>query len=232
MLGRAPPSDDRVATESIPMDKWVQELRLAQEEARKLILANTKSEQQDRVESMPHWSRTWEAGNKVMLWADQKGKGWSKKLSKKWTGPYTIIEVCSPQVVVLEEPNSRNWFTFNIERIKPFNTATPTTLNSSPNKGHYKVEEVLEEHTTDTGRSEYKVKWVGYNNHHNSWVVEEDLHANCLLEQFQASRSSATTDRVQNPWCIALVHFFLGFFGVFLGSNNTKQTKKNQFKPV
>jgi len=53
---------------------------------------------------MPHWSRTWEAGNQVMLQADCKGKGWSKKLSKKWMGPYTIIEVPSPQVVALEEP--------------------------------------------------------------------------------------------------------------------------------
>jgi len=47
MLGRAPPSEDRVATESIPMDEWVQELCIAQEEARKLILANIKSEQKD-----------------------------------------------------------------------------------------------------------------------------------------------------------------------------------------
>jgi len=61
-----------------------------------------------------------------------------------------------------------------------------------------KVEEVLEEHTTNTGRHEYKVKWVGYTNCHSSWIAEEDLHANCLLEQFQASRSSATTDRVQS----------------------------------
>jgi len=68
-----------------------------------------------------------------MLQADCKGKGWSKKLSKKWTGPYTIVEVRSPQVVVLKEPNSRNWFTVNVERIKPFNAATLTTLNSSPN---------------------------------------------------------------------------------------------------
>jgi len=97
-----------------------------------------------------------------------------------------------------EERNSRNWFTINVERIKPFNTATPTTLNSSPNEGHYKFE-VLEERITDTGRHEYKVKWVGYTNCHNSWVLEEDLHANCLLEQFQASRSSATTDGVRNP---------------------------------
>jgi len=71
-----------------------------------------------------------------MLQADRKGKGWSKKLSKKWTGPYTIFEVCSPQVVVLEEPNSRNWLTMNIEWIKPFNAATPTTLNSILKDGH------------------------------------------------------------------------------------------------
>jgi len=133
-----------------------------------------------------------------MLRADRKGKGWSKKLSKMWMGPYTIIEVHSPQVVVLKEPNSRNWLTVNIEWIKPFKTATLTTLNSSSNDGRYEVEEVLEECTTDTGRHEYKVKWVGYTIHHNSWVAEEDLHANCLLEQFQTSRSSVTTDRVQS----------------------------------
>jgi len=98
--------------------------------------------------------------------------------------------------------------TINIERIKPFNAATPTTLNSSLNNGHYEVEEVLKERTTDTGRHKYKVKWVGYTNHHNSWVTEEDLHANHLLEQFQASRSSATTDGVRSSkdgahpgWC-------------------------------
>jgi len=109
----------------------------------------------------------WEAGNQVMLQADSKGKGWSKNLSKKWTGPYTIIEVLSPQVVVLEEPNSRNRLTVNVEWIKPFNAATPTTLNSSSNDGHYEVEEVLEESTMDTGRREYKAKWVGYTNRHN-----------------------------------------------------------------
>jgi len=175
MLGRAPPSKDGAATELITMDEWVQELHIAQEEARKLILANIKSEQQDRVEPMPHWLRMWEAGNQVMLWADCRGKGRSKKLSKKWTGPNTIIEVCSPQVVVLEEPNSRNRLTINVERIKPFNAAIPTALNSSSDNGHYKVEEVLEERTTGTGRCEYKVKWVGYTNCHNSWVAEEDL---------------------------------------------------------
>jgi len=133
-----------------------------------------------------------------MLRADRRGKDRSKKLSKKWTGPYTIIEVHSPQVVVLEEPNSRNRLTINVERIKPFNAANPTTLDSSLNDGHYKVEEILEGRTTDTGRREYKVKWVGYTDRHNNWVVEEDLHANRLLEQFQASRSSATMDRMRS----------------------------------
>jgi len=166
--------------------------------ARKLFSANIRCEQKDQVESMSHWSRTWEAGYQVMLQADCKGKGWSKKLSKKWRGPYTIFEVCSPQVVVVEESNSRNWLTVDVKRIKPFNAATPTTLNSILKDGHYKVEEVLEECTTDTGRHEYKVKWVGYTHCHHTWVAEEDLHANHLLEQFQSSRSSATTDGVWN----------------------------------
>jgi len=74
MLSRAPPSEDGAATESIPMDEWVQELRVAQEEARKLISANIESEQQ---ESTPHRSRTWEADDQVTLRAG-KGKGRSK----------------------------------------------------------------------------------------------------------------------------------------------------------
>jgi len=53
MLGRALPSKDRVATELIPMDEWVQELCVAQKEARKLILANIESEQQDQMEPTP-----------------------------------------------------------------------------------------------------------------------------------------------------------------------------------
>jgi len=67
-------------------------------------------------------------------------------------GPYTIVEIRSPQVVVLEEPNSRNYLIINVKLIKQFNAATPTTHNSSSNNGHYKVKEVLKECTTDTGR--------------------------------------------------------------------------------
>jgi len=44
-------------------------------------------------------------------------QGRSKKLSKKWTGPYTIVEQHSPQVVVLKELN-RNWFTINVKWFK------------------------------------------------------------------------------------------------------------------
>jgi len=43
-------------------------------------------------------------------------------------GPHTSIEVHSPQVVVLEEPNSRNWFTIYFKWIKPFNAATSTPV--------------------------------------------------------------------------------------------------------
>jgi len=76
----------------------------------------------------------------------------------------------------------------NIEWIQLLNSATLTTPNPSLNDRHKKVEEVLKEHTMGTS------KWVGYTNSHNSWVVEEELHANHLLKQFQASKSSETAE--------------------------------------
>jgi len=52
MLGRAPPSEDRAAIELIPMGEWVQALCIAQEEARKLILATLKES------SRTEWSQS------------------------------------------------------------------------------------------------------------------------------------------------------------------------------
>jgi hypothetical protein len=71
-----------------------------------------------KVSSRAEWSQHPVGGEHEKLatrpcYGLTKGKGWSKKLSKKCTGPYTIIEVRSPQGVVLKEPNSRNRFTIN-----------------------------------------------------------------------------------------------------------------------
>jgi len=51
----------------------------------------------------------------------------------------------------------------------------------------FEVKEVLKESTMKTGRREYNVKLFGFTDCHNSWV-------NSLLERFQASKSSVTTD--------------------------------------
>jgi len=64
MLDRAPPSKDGVAKELIQMDEWVQKLRVAQEEARKLILANIKSEQQDCAPSVENLG-SWQPGHSM-----------------------------------------------------------------------------------------------------------------------------------------------------------------------
>jgi len=145
MLGRAPSSEDRAATESILMGKWVQELGVAHEEARKLILANIESEQKTKWRQCPIGQERGKLATRSCYRLTAKERASQRSSSKKWTGPYTIIEIHSPQVVVLEEPNSRNRFTVKVKRIKPFNAATSTTLNSSLNDGHYKVEEVLKE---------------------------------------------------------------------------------------
>jgi len=140
----------------------------------------------------------WEAGNQVMLQADCKGKGQSKKLSKKWTGPYTIFEVRSPQEVLME-PNSKNGFTISVEQIKPFKAATPTTLNSSLKDGHYKVEEVLEELTTDPS-------WLVRTNFNFCWqlanLIPDWTNFHCpgaTLEEHCGGESSGFSMEFQSP---------------------------------
>jgi len=50
----------------------------------------------------------------------------------------------------------------NIELIKPFNTATQTTPNSSSDDRCSKVKDVLKECMMDNGKHAFK--WAGYNN--------------------------------------------------------------------
>jgi len=176
MLGRSPPGEDGAATEPTLMDEWVQELPAAQEEARRLIAASIEGNQQGWVDSTPHRSRTWRHGEQVMLREDCKCKGKSWKLSKKWSGPYRIVEVLSPQVVVLEEPNSHSRTKVNVERIKPFKASPMATQDSGPADGHYKVKEVLEEWTVDNGKLEYLARPTHYWNAFKLVVQPRAVH--------------------------------------------------------
>jgi len=180
------------------MDKWVQELCAAQGEARKLILATLKVGSRTVRSQCTIGQECGKLVTRSCYRLTARARAGQRSSQRSGWVPTPSFEIYSPQVVVLKEPNSRNRFTVNVKWIKLFNAATPTILNSSSNTVHYEVEEVLEECTMDTGKCEFKVKWVGYTNCHNSWVTEEDLHANCRLEQYQASKSSATMDRVQS----------------------------------
>jgi hypothetical protein len=114
----------------------VQELRVAQEEARKLILANIESEQQDQVESMPHWSRTWEAGDQVMLGADHKGKGQSKASRS----PATMDGVRNPRNttdgVQAGRGRWKQWLSHGI----PILIVVAFQWNSNPHSGGFPME--------------------------------------------------------------------------------------------
>jgi len=172
-LSRQPLARLVAAIEPVKRTSNVEELR--EDPAFECILKTINGDESDCpmsnwlywTKSTPHQSRTWEAGNQVMLWADCKVKGWSKKLSKKWMVPHTIIAALKCWFSRSQTVGTSSLI--KVEQIKPFNAATRTILNSSSNEGHYKAEES----TMDTSRYEYKVNWVGYTNH-NSWVTEED----------------------------------------------------------
>jgi Integrase core domain/Chromo (CHRromatin Organisation MOdifier) domain len=64
----------------------------------------------------------------------------------------------------------------------------PTT----PEQKEYEVEAILDEKGPEDGYEDRRffVKWVGYSARHNSWVKEEDLHSDHLLEKWRASRKN------------------------------------------
>ncbi|DAZ94529.1 TPA: hypothetical protein N0F65_001545 [Lagenidium giganteum] len=63
-------------------------------------------------------------------------------------------------------------------------------------EGEFEVEEIIAMQWTRAGRSgrkvrEYRVKWLGYDSTHNSWVSEDDLHCPQFLHEFDSRRRSS-----------------------------------------
>lgn len=51
----------------------------------------------------------------------------------------------------------------------------------------FNVERILN-HKQVGGKQKFLVKWENYDNRHNSWVNEKDLHCNKLLQQYLKSK--------------------------------------------
>ena len=108
----------------------------------------------------------------------------SKKTSDKYAGPYRIAEVIGKQAYRLHLPNHwRIHDVFHVSLLKPYhlregteeiNTTAPDIL--SDGEEVYEVEKIIGEHNwRDTGKRQYKVRWKGFDEEHDTWIYAEEF---------------------------------------------------------
>lgn len=65
--------------------------------------------------------------------------------------------------------------------------------DSSCDGSEYEVEAIVDARTKRNAKTEYLVKWKGWSSHHNSWVDEEDIYCENLIEDFLKNRKEASS---------------------------------------
>lgn len=129
-----------------------------------------------------------EVGDKVLLSTKnlslEDGSG-SRKLNPKYIGPFRILEKVNEVTVKLElsqpmiDRGIHNAFHVSLlrefhddkfEREKP----PPPAIEFDDGHVEYEVERILN-HKRKRGKIQYLVKWLGYADHENSWLLEKDL---------------------------------------------------------
>jgi len=84
------------------------------------------------------------------------------------------------------------------------NFACPPLEIVGGEEGHYKIERILTSHPTRNRKStQYLVKWKGYPNLENSWLLAKELQSACeLLKQFHNHQVQivTTNQALQAQW--------------------------------
>lgn len=117
-------------------------------------------------------------------------------------GPFTVKERKSPVVYELNLPkNLRIHPVFHVSRLKEYRSTTdfPHRSTKPPppevKDGHdeYEVERIVDKRRR-WNRVEYLVKWKGYGDHDNSWVLARDLdNAREAIQDYEDAQASGTT---------------------------------------
>jgi hypothetical protein len=94
-------------------DKWITKLQ----EAQQIIHDQVMVSQDQAKKEMVLQHSTWKGGSYMvgdLVLVQQPMKGQARKLVKKWTGLFNVIQQASPQVIVLHHPKGHN-FKLNME---------------------------------------------------------------------------------------------------------------------
>jgi hypothetical protein len=109
--------------------------------------------------------------------------GTSVKLQRPWAGPYRVIEKISNLNRVIQHVNNpEQRITVHVSQLKPFVASQDT--EDSRRQDELEVQEIVGEQRRG-GKTKYRVRWAGHTKRHDSWVAEEDMGADELLQRWK-----------------------------------------------
>ena len=120
----------------------------------------------------------------------------TRKLSPKFIGPYTIINIISSTAYKLDLPNTLQIHpVFHVSVFKPYH-ADEFGRNQPPpppiiinDEAEYEVELILDKRTF-RGKPQYLVKWFGYPLYNATWEPMTNLqHCRGKIQEFEATRT-------------------------------------------
>ena len=198
------PLDTSVRTETnVPaLSDWLEQLRNANEKARKAIEStNERMAFQANKKRRPCPIRL---GDLVLLSTKNllpEGLTGAKKFMPKFCGPFKVIREITPVTFALDLPEPirerkvHNAFHAKLLRIYHADDSfgreppKPPPLELTDGTQEYEVEKILKKRSR-RGRIQYLVHWKGYPDSENSWILEKDLHAPDLLSEFDRETNS------------------------------------------
>ena len=143
-----------------------------------------------------HLPVTFEIGEKVLL----SGKHIAsrrpfKKLENKFLGPFDVVERIGKQAYRLKLPDRLKQLhdVFHVVLLEPYTARPgyePPAVENIEEDPQWEVEKIVS-HRNIKGKDEYLVKWMGWSQEHNQWMIAEDLNnAETLLEDFKTSNTA------------------------------------------
>jgi hypothetical protein len=178
-----------VPTETLPtLDKVFHDLRDTLEQVKKLYKAA-----QDRQKAYADTKRqdhTFQDGAQVLFSTKNlKVKEGVRKLQPRYIGPFTIVKMVGKNAAKLDFPSTYKIHpVVHVSLLKPYRSdgsfrPLPPAPESIGGHQYYKVERILSHRTRTSGRKtihEYLIKWLGYDDTHNSWEPEKNITTDLL----------------------------------------------------
>lgn len=149
---------------------------------------------------------TFAVGDKVLLSTEHYNlKLPSRKLTPRWLGPLTILQIRGPNTVLIEvPPRLANIHPLqNVQHLKPYvsrgQEVGPVPVPPEPNtvEGHEEFEvEVILAHRKAGAKTEYLVRFKGYGPEDDLWLPKGNLvNAPDVVAEYEARRE----DNVSTP---------------------------------